>query len=256
VSDSSTSSTPSGPAASGSKSPVGPGGSDAAAAVADRYHRVERAASWALALLVAGAFLAAVAAVSFWPGVAVAAVLAIALRVPVYRRRGSVRLRTEAPPDAVVREFASARPPILALQWGVADEVRDGGEDATAADRPTGTRAAYEFSFLFGLRSAAIDLETDVRADATSAGGERDGPDDAVATVAIDGAVGDSPWGSYAVTVRESRDGGAIVDVELRPTRRFALRRLPQAWVAERYYAEALAAQGYEVLERSVSLTR
>ncbi|WP_123621699.1 hypothetical protein [Halorubrum sp. CSM-61] len=250
-------STSTGSNASGSEPPVDPDGSDGGSAVADRYHRVERAASWALALLVAGAFLAAVAAVSFWAGVVVAAVLAVALRVPVYRRRGSVRLRTEAPPDAVVREFASARPPILALQWGVADEVRDaGGEDATAADRPTGTRAAYEFSYLLGLRSADIDLETDVRVDATTAGGAREGSDgDTVATVSVDGTAGDSPWGSYAVTVREPEDGGTIVDVELRPTRRFDLRRLPQGWIAERYYAEALAAQGYEVVERTVSLT-
>ncbi|KDS90794.1 hypothetical protein FK85_10015 [Halorubrum saccharovorum] len=253
------SSSPSDSAGSGAESPVVPDDHEALAAAVDRYHRVELAVSWALALLVAGAFLAVVAAVSFWPGVAVAAVLAIALRVPIYRRRGSVRLRTEVSPGAVVREFASSRPPILAFQWGVADEVRDtGGEDGTATDRPTGTRAIYEFSYLLGLRSAAIDLETDVRADATPTGDERGGSEgDTVATLSIDAAIGDSLWGSYTVTVQETDDGdGTIVDVELLPTRRFDLRRLSQGRVAERYYAETLAAQGYEVFDRTVSLTR
>ncbi|ELZ49373.1 hypothetical protein C464_04743 [Halorubrum coriense DSM 10284] len=96
-----------------------------ARSVAARYRRAERAASWTLALLVAAAFLAAVVALSFWPGVAVGTALVVALRVPVFRRRGSTRLRTDAPPAAVVDQFASAKPPNLAFQWGVADEVRN-----------------------------------------------------------------------------------------------------------------------------------
>ncbi|ELZ40187.1 hypothetical protein [Halorubrum tebenquichense] len=232
------------------------------------YRRAERAVSWTLALLVVGAFLAAVAALSFWPGIAVGAVLVVALRLPVYRRSGTTRLRTDASPEAVVRQFASERPPVLAFQWGVADDVRaDGGdapdrptETATAApDPPTGTRATYEFSYLLGLRSVALDFETEVRAagdGADEADPDDASPGDAVATVDVDGTVDDRPWGSYAATVREAADGGSVVDVELRPTRRFDLRRLPQARVAERYYAPALAAQGYEVVERTVSVTR
>nr|WP_086221127.1 hypothetical protein [Halorubrum sp. SD612] len=210
------------------------------------YHRAERAASWTLALLVAAAFLAAVAALSFWPGAAVALLLALALRVPAFRRGGSVRLRTDAPPETVIEEFASATPPTLALQWGVADEVR----------RPADAAATYAFSYLFGLRSAAIDLDVD-RVGGAPTGDEVsvDGGD-AAATVEIEGTADGRPWASYAVTVREAPDAGSVVDVELRPTRRFDLRRLPQGWVADRYYGDALAAQGYEVVERSVSLTR
>lgn len=249
------------------------------------YHRAERAVSWTLALLVAGAFLAAVAALSFWPGVAVAAVLVVALRLPVYRRSGTTRLRTDAPPEAVVRQFASERPPVLAFQWGIADEIRtDEGDapdpdhstetdtadpdrpdeiDTAAPDAPTATRATYEFSYLLGLRSVALDFEIEVRSgdgDDGNGGGGADpddpSPTDAVATVDLDGTVDGRPWGSYAATVREAADGGSVVDVELRPTRRFDLRRIPQARVADRYYAPALAAQGYEVIERSMSLSR
>ena len=226
---------------------------DALDAAIAGYHRAERAASWTLALLVVAAFLAAVAALSFWPGAAVALLLALALRVPVFRRDGSARLRTDAPPEAVIEEFASATPPTLALQWGVADEVR----------RPSDATATYAFSFLFGLRSAAIDLDAHVnRAGGAATGGAPTGDEvsvdggDAAATVAIEGTARGKSWGSYAVTVREAPDGGSVVDVELRPTRRFDLRRLPQGLVADRYYGDALAAQGYEVVERSVSLTR
>lgn len=249
------------------------------------YRRAERVVSWSLALLVSGAFLAAVAALSLWPGVAVGAVLVVALRLPVYRRSGTTRLRTDAPPEAVVRQFASGRPPVLAFQWGIADDVRADGSDAvetgrrtetdtidpdrpietatTVSDRLTGTRGTYELSYLFGLRSVALDFETEVRAagdgdggDGTEPGSDDASPGDAVATVYVDGTVDDRPWGSYTVTVREAADGGSVVDVELRPTRRFDLRRLPQARVAERYYAAVFAAQGYEVIERTVSMTR
>ena len=247
--------------------------------VVARYRRAERAASWTLALLVAGAFLAAVAALPFWPSMVVGAVLVAALRVPAVRRGGSTRLRTDAPPAVVVREFASARPPNLAFQWGVADAVRpDDGDSSeppdTAGGVPTGADATYEFTYLFGLKTVELDLSTDVSEGESPAGdaatdgaretgGEREtdgvretddrGP---VATVEIEGTTDGRPWASYAVAVREAADGGSVVDVELRPTRRFDLRRLPQGWIGGRYYADALAAQGYEVVERSVSMTR
>ncbi|MYL15484.1 hypothetical protein GLW36_02330 [Halorubrum terrestre] len=233
--------------------------------VVGRYRRAERAASWTLALIAVGAFLAAVAALSFWPGAAVGAVLLVALRVPLFRRRGSTRLRTDATPEAVVREFATATPPILAFQWVVADEVRrDGATDPTdsVGEDASGADATYEFSYLFGLKTVELDLAVDVAEEDPLAG--ESGTDESesasdrppVATVDIEGTAGGEPWGSYAVAVREAPDGGSVVDVELRPTRRFGLRRLPQGWAAERYYAEALAAQGYETVERTVSVTR
>ncbi|MDB2223313.1 hypothetical protein PN419_12490 [Halorubrum ezzemoulense] len=243
--------------------PLDTDASDVRSVVA-RYRRAERAVGWTLALLVVVAFLAAVVAISFWPGVAVGAVIVVALRVPVFRRRGSTRLRTDASPGAVVRRFGSARPPNLAFQWGVADEVRSAADTAASTDAATdrsapGTDATYEFSYLLGLKSVELDLSVDVSGrDAVddAAVGESDSDHPPVATVEIEGTADGRPWASYAATVRETTDGGTVVDLELRPTRRFGLRRLPQGRVAERYYAEALAAQGYEVVERSVSMTR
>jgi hypothetical protein len=225
-----------------------------------RYRRAERAVSWTLALLAAGAVLAAVTALSLWPGVAVAGLLLLALRAPAFRRRGTARLRTDAPPATVVREFASGKPPILAFQWAVADEVRevDDGPTDSADEDASGTAATYEFSYLLGLKTVELDLSVDA-SDGDALGGAVDAGESErrpVATVEIEGTAGGKPWASYAVAVREAADGGSVVDVELRPTRRFDLRRLPQGRVAERYYADVLAAQGYEVVERSVSMTR
>ncbi|TKX67928.1 MULTISPECIES: hypothetical protein [Halorubrum] len=232
--------------------------------VVARHRRAERAVSWTLALLVVAAFLSATAVLSFWSGVAVGTVLVVALRAPVYRRRGSTRLRADASPAAVVREFGSSTPPNLAFQWGIADEVRsvDGGSAPPDSDdgSASGTAATYEFSYLFGLRTVELEISVDVtEGDAVDevAPVGRSAPDDPpVATVEIEGTANGRPWGSYAVAVRGGADGGSVVDVELEPTRRFGLRRLPQGWVGDRYYPDALAAQGYEVVERTVSLTR
>ncbi|ELZ42694.1 hypothetical protein C471_01840 [Halorubrum saccharovorum DSM 1137] len=241
--------------------------------VARRYHRAERAVSWLTALAAAGAFLAAFAAFSPLPALGVAVALVVALRVPVFRRRGTVRLRSEAAPEAVVDEFASATPPVLAFQWAVADEVvrvGDGNEDGggDGSDPESGSDATYEFSYLLGLRSVSLGLDVDVTrpSDSPADGTGADGavPPDAVAVVDIDATADGRPWGAYGVTVRDAEAGseapsdesGTIVDVELRPTRRFDLRRLPQGLVAGRYYADVLAAQGYEVLDRTVSLSR
>lgn len=242
--------------------------------VVRRYHRTERVVSWLTALSVTGAVLAVFTAFSLWTGLVVAVVLAVALRVPVFRRRGTVRLRSGADPEAVVEAFASATPPVLAFQWAIADEVvADGGgnsdDDGAEAEHVSDTNATYELSYLFGLRSVSLDLAVDVTRLAERSDGEMsdseisgsetsDGktvPEDAFAVVDLDATVDGRPWGAYRVTVREG-ESGTVVDVELRPTRRFDLRRLPQGLVADRYYAEVLAAQGYEVLNRTVSFSR
>ncbi|WP_128905459.1 hypothetical protein [Halorubrum amylolyticum] len=241
--------------------------------VVRRYHRVERVVSWLTAIASVGAFLGALAALSLLPALGAAVVLLVALRAPVFRRRGTVRLRAEADPETVVDEFASATPPVLAFQWGVADEVvpgadERGGVDGNEPDTGTAPDATYAFSYLLGLRSVSLDLDVDVtRPNEASDDGET--PAEAVAVVDLDATADGRPWGAYEVTVREDESLGGgeaepevppgesatLVDVELRPARRFGLRRLPQGLVAERYYADVLAAQGYEVLDRAVSFS-
>ncbi|MFC7325471.1 hypothetical protein ACFQMF_12870 [Halorubrum rutilum] len=234
--------------------------------IAKRYRRVERAVVWLVALAAAVTFLVAFALADLVPALAVAAALVVAFRAPILRRSGTTRLRTDAAPEAVVEAFASATPPVLAFQWGTADEIRpaSGGGDAT-----------YEHSALLGLRTYSLAVETEAEgtrevdavagadddgdgdggADVVSDGGEGDtgGP---LARVHIEGTLDGEPWAAYSVAVRGAGDGepgGTVVDVELLPRRRFGLRSVPQALVADAYYVDAFAAQGYAVVDRDVS---
>lgn len=235
--------------------------------IAKRYRRVERGVGWLVALSVAVAFLVAVARLDLLPALAVGGGLLVAVRVPVLRRRGTTRLRTDAAPEDVIGEFASPTPPVLAFQWATADGVRP------ASDGAGGT---YEHSAFLGLRTYSLAVETEVGAPsdtAESAGASalRDGPralrdgasdpvgvGNTVARIRIEAALDGEPWGAYSVTIREAGEGDpgeTVVDVELLPRRRFGLRGVPQSLVGEAYYADVLGAQGYAVLHRDASFT-
>lgn len=212
----------------------------AAMAVANRYHRLERAVSWTLAILLAVTSVTALVRLSLLPGVlAVVGLLALA-RAPIVERRGTARLHTDRDLESVRFDFTSPKPPMLALQWGVADDVT-----------PTADGATYEYSYLFGLRSATFALE--VRLGAHQAGPEPDGPA-RDSTLELMGTVNGRPWGTYDVAL-ESTDEGTLVHVEMTTDKRVGLIALAQAAVSRRYYADALATQGYAVLEHERSLS-
>lgn len=178
--------------------------------------------SYAVAVAVWGVFLGV-----YLTAVVVGAGLILAVRVPVFRSSGTVRLQADGNPHTVREQFTDICPPILALQWGVADEVA-----------PTESGADYEFSYLFGLRSATMNV--DVQSDSVSEQTDR---------VELTVSVEDNPWGTYTATI-EGTDTGSIVDVEYTSDRRFGLRRLPQQLIGERYYDSVLDAQGFTVAER------
>lgn len=205
-----------------------------AATVAQRYHRLERPVDGLVALLVAGVVGAAVFFLPLVTGLLVALVAVALVRVPVFRSDGTVRLGADAEPAAVKADFESPTPPPLALQWGVADSVRSTADGST-----------YEFSYLFGLRS--VEMETELRSTAT-------GGDESTADLELAVTEGGTPWATYSVTVRD-RETETVVDVEWTSERRFGLRRLPQWLVAERYRTDALAAQGYRIVDRDASLS-
>ncbi|MFD1527268.1 hypothetical protein, partial [Halolamina salina] len=167
-----------------------------------------------------------------WALVPIVALVALA-RAPVFRSGGRARLRTDDDPEGVRDAFAGPTPPPLALQWGVADDVRadDGG-------------AAYDLSYLFGLRSVEMQVDSEVVENVTE-------PDRVELRVTVDG----QPWGTYTAWI-EPVEGGTGITVEVQSDRKFGLRRLPQHLVARRYRDDALAAQGYETVERSFSLSQ
>lgn len=197
-----------------------------ALAVAERYARRERPLSVVVALALGSIFLATYLATSLVPGLLVAVLLLVLARAPVLRSRGTVRLRTDEDHGAVAEAFAGPTPPVLAFQWGVADEIAT--EDGVAT---------YEFSYAFGLQSVEMTVEPR-RADSPE-GAHR---------VVLDVETNGRPWATYTATIRSDGDGTSI-DVEYESNRRFGLRRLSQWYVAARYYDHALLAQGYEVVE-------
>lgn len=195
--------------------------------VANRYLRYERPLSALLTVFVATAFLVTYAATSLAVGVVVGAVLLIAVRAPIIRSRGLVRLETDDDAGAVVDSFTGPTPPVLVFQWGIADEVTTDGDETT-----------YHISYLFGRRSVAMTVGSRVE---TRADGER--------VVEITAAVDDRPWATYTATI-SGGEGRTVVEYEYAADRRFGLRRLPQRIVARRYRDEALGVQGYAVVER------
>ncbi|WP_020221750.1 hypothetical protein [Halarchaeum acidiphilum] len=200
-----------------------------ARAVAERYLRRERPLTALVVVLVVGIFLAAYAVSSLLPAIAVAVVLLVAARAPLLQSRGTIRLRTDDDPETVAAAFAGPTPPVLALQWGIADNAV-----------PSDGTATYRVSYLLGLRSVEMSVETD--AERTSDGAHR-----------VDLAVtaNGSAWATYTAMIRpEEKDGGTAVEVTYAAERRFGLRRVPQQLVADRYRDEVLAVQGYDVVER------
>jgi hypothetical protein len=91
--------------------------------VAGRYRRTERLVGAGVAVLVGGVAVAALLVLPFAFALAVFAGLLLTLRLPVFRTEGRTVLRTDADPDAVRRALAGPTPPVLALQWGIADAV-------------------------------------------------------------------------------------------------------------------------------------
>jgi hypothetical protein len=196
--------------------------------IAKRYLRRERPLSALIVVLAAAGFLGTFITTSLAPAVVVGGLLIIVARAPIIESRGTVRLRTDEDTGSVAESFTGPTPPILVFQWGIADEIRTGGEAVT-----------YRLSYLFGLRS--VEVTVDTRTDHTPDGGLR---------IELEVTVGGQPWSTYVVTV-DTRDNGTVVEYEYTADRRFGLRRVPQRIVANRYRDEALEAQGYAVVERN-----
>ena len=200
--------------------------------IARQYLRRERALTSAFAVTIGLVGGAAVLVLPLLWGLVVALGLLVLFRFPVFRTEGHARLWTDDDPETVYDAFTGATPPSLALQWGIADAVRE--EDG---------EAVYDVTYFFGLRSVELRVTNEVEKQAN---GSR-----VVLTVTADG----EPWGTYVATLTEA-GGGTEVAVEVTADRRFGLARLPQQFVAKRYRDPALTAQGYEVRERDISITR
>lgn len=116
---------------------------------------------------------------------------------------------------------------MLASQWGIADQITTNDHTAT-----------YHISYLLDLRS--VDMTVRSRTDITPTGDRR---------VELKVTVNDQPWPTYTAIISRRNDR-TVVEYEYTVSRWLALRRIPQRIVAGRYRDEALAVQGYTVVER------
>jgi hypothetical protein len=207
-----------------------------AVAVAQQYYRHSRPLTGLVALTTAGVVGVGYLLLSFWQWLLVSAVLLAIVRVPLYTTGGEYRLATAKPPETVRDEFESPTPPVLALQWGLADSIEatdDGGR--------------FEISYLFGVRSVTVT---------TACRPTPNAPDSDFELVVTEG---DDPWGRYQCTIDTAHsneiDAETRIDIDVQAGRRFGLRRLPQWMVATRYRDAGLEAQGYTVVDRDGNLS-
>lgn len=209
-------------------------------AAARRYWRRTLALRGLIAL---GYFVVAVGllfTLPFLPALAVIAVLLGTLAAPIFKSGGRIELTTDRDADAVADDFGSATPPVLGFQAALADDIQ-----------PTETGVVYDFSTLFGLRSATMHVETErFAADTTDGGDDADSGADGEIVVTID----DEPWGRYQVTIAE-RDGATAVTITLNPERRFGVRRLPDFVFGRRYRRALFEGQGYTLVADDTSLS-
>ncbi|OYR84673.1 hypothetical protein DJ71_06025 [Halorubrum sp. E3] len=195
--------------------------------VAQQYLRRERPLNALVVVLAWLVFVGTYLVTALLPAVLVAAILIIGVRFPIFQSNGTFRLRTSDDLDTVIDEFSGPIPPVLALQWGVAEKISTEGDTAI-----------YSVSYLFGLRSADVAVQTET--DST-AGGEY--------VIESEVTVDDQPWATYTSTVSSSGEHTTI-DVTYASNRRFGLRRVPQQLIANRYRDEVLSVQGYTVVTR------
>jgi len=195
--------------------------------VAKRYLRRERLFSGLIIVIVVSLFLLTYVSTSLLPAVVVAAVLVVIARAPILQSKGTARLQTDTDFEAVVDSFTGPTPPVLGLQWGVADVV------VMKEGTPT-----YPTSYLLRLRSAEPTVHT--RTVTTPNGHQQ---------VELEILVNDKPWATYTARI-SADDEHTNIDVEYPSDRRFGLRRVPQQVLAKRYRDAALSAQGYTVIER------
>jgi hypothetical protein len=200
---------------------------EAAVAVAKQYLRLERSLNILIVVLVVSSFLGTYLAMSLLPAIAVGVVLLVIARAPILNYRGTVQLQTDDDVGTVVQSFTGPTPPVLAFQWGVADEVTV--QDSTVT---------YRISYLFGLRSVEMTVQT-----------ERTTEQNESHQVELKLTVGERPWSTYKISINE-QDGRTEVKYEYSSTRRFGLRRIPQRVIAQRYRNKMLSQQGYTVVER------
>lgn len=192
-----------------------------------RYLIAERSLRVALISIILFIFFAIYVRTSIFLSVIVAAGMVVCIRLPIIKPRGTVQLETDLNADTVAASFSGDMPPMLAFQWGLADEIYS-----------EGTVTKYKISYLFGTQTVEMAINT--RAIVT--------PEQAY-QVEIDVSGEEKPWAQYQVVTRQGAER-RVIEYKYEAARRFSVLRLFQRIIANRYRDDVLAVQGYTLRNR------
>ena len=196
------------------------------------YVRRERLIRVGIALLAGILIIALYWAGTFLGAILLAVIIALFFRIQFFTTSAHTVLETEKPPTTVEAEFTGSQSPVLAVQWGLATEIIQVESGKTR----------YEFSPRF-RRGRTQMLVTTSSKQATDTGG------DCTLTV----TTGDTGWATIDV-IWEASPTGTRVAVDITSERKFSLAYASQGISAHLQYASLLAAQGYQVDNRSVDI--
>lgn len=186
-------------------------------ALARRYARRERAASYGLALTGGGVAVSAYLVGGLGWALAAGVVIVVLLRAPLLRPHVTAAYGTDTDPAAVRAAVVGPYSPLFALAWGRAETV----QETDAGGRVT-------HPYLFGLREATFAWE----------GRETDDG------LIVEGYLDGDRYVAYEVEV-DAEDDRTVLRFE-GESRRVGLNRLPQLLVAQGVREDVWAAQGYD----------
>ncbi len=192
----------------------------------DRYRRRTRRYRVGMVLLFAVPVVVGVLARSLFVIVGVGVVAVVLLAGPVLGPTARAVVTTDSDPAAVRDAVAGPYSPPAAFVWGRGDEVR-----------ATSRGGEYEWSALFGLRSATLSWSAEPTDD-----GQR-------VTFAVD----EAPKAHYETAV-ETEGDTTVVTIKTRYEGRVGLNVLPSFLAARGLRGAVWNAQGYELREREGSL--
>ena len=195
------------------------------------YQRVELLLRGSIALFAAFLVIGMYWLGSFVGAILIALGIAALLRIPLIEPCTETRLWTEQSPEDVHATFAGPRPPVLAIQWGLADAIAHEGPGETQ----------YTFTPMFRRGTGTMIVTTTVHGATASTG-----------MCTIEAATTNHPWATLSIEWTE-KEGGTIIDVIVHAERGFGLSYASQGIASYVLYDQILASQGLSITNRSVS---
>lgn len=156
----------------------------------------------------------------------------VLLRSPIYHRDVHIELETDKDVESVFDEFSGPLSPALTFTWAIAQSIDCEGESVE-----------YEIPGQLGISSGSI------KASSTDSLCE----DEKSQNLRIDLTSDGHPIWENNIQIK-SGETKTNIQIDSVSKRRFGLIRLPQFLLTDRYFDQAMEAQGYDVIGRTTRL--